>query len=216
MWAISTDGRVYPCPVLRTQPDNADAAAVIGTASIEKQDMHRAADLFRRMVERFPNNPRGWLGRGLVNLYKQDPKSGIRDLQQASKLMPTNAGTLVALGWAYIADHDFRLAETTFRKAVEVDHNFAEAQGGLASALVFQGRVDESKELIKIATRLNPANFGGAFARSLGLKLRGQDKRATKIVASLLEHEPAPGAKPLIEHLRIFMGKQDIRSDDRI
>jgi len=201
--------------VLEQQPENVDAAAVVGTASIEKQDMVRAQSVFDRMIKNQPNNPRAWLGSGLVKLYQHQVQPAIKDLNKATQFMPDNAGTMVALGWAHIANKDFTRAEATFRKAVEIDRNFAEAQGGLASALVFQNKIDEAKEIIKFARRLNPQNFGGAFAQSLSIKLRGKDKAAIDIVARLLEQEPLPGAKPLIEHIQIFVAKNDTPRDQK-
>lgn len=190
---------------LARSPHNADAAIVAGTASVERQEIKEAAAWFKRVVERQPDNARAWLGIGLVHMYLQQHEQAVEALQRARQLIPENSGTVVTLGWAKLAMRDISGAERVFREAVEVDRNFAESHGGLAVALAMQGKVDAAREAIKVATRLDSRGFGAAFAQSILLKLRGQDERATRLVAALLEQAPTEGARPLIEHIRDFL-----------
>ncbi len=122
--------------------------------------------------------------------------------------MPDNSGTIVALGWARLAARDARGAERTFRQAVAVDRNFAEAHGGLASTLALQARVDEAQQEVRVALRLDRAGFGASFARAVLLKIRGKEELAKELLAKVLQQAPAEGAQPLIEHLRIYGAKQ--------
>jgi tetratricopeptide (TPR) repeat protein len=194
--------------VLVSDPDNIEAGIVVGTSSVEQQEMEIAERFFSRILQRQPNNPRAWLGLGIIHLYQQKHSESIAALEKAVSLMPNNSGTIVALGWARLSARDTRGAEKTFRQSIDVDHNFAEAHGGLASALALQARVDEAHAAIRIAKRLDPANFGGHFASTIILKIHGKNELATKQLAHLLEQSPAPGAPSLIEHLRLYGAKQ--------
>lgn len=194
--------------VLASDPDNVEAGIVVGTASVEQQDMEIAERFFNRILQRQPNNPRAWLGLGIIHLYQQKHGEAITALETAVSLMPDNSGTIVALAWARLAARDTRGAEKTFRQAIDVDHNFAEAHGGLATTLALQARIDEAHGAIRIANRLDPANFGARFASTVILKIHGKSELATKQLAALLEQAPVPGSPSLIEHLRAFGAKQ--------
>lgn len=190
--------------VLVEAPDQIDASIVVGNAAIENQDMEKAAAEFRRTLQAQPQNGRGWLGLGLVHLYQEKHAEAIEALDRAVRLMPQNSGTIVALGWARLANRDARGAQDTFEQAIRVDRSFAEAHGGFATALAFQNKVDAAREAARVATRLDPANFGGAFANSILLTLQGKTVQAKERLAKLLHQSPAAGAKPLIDHLLLF------------
>jgi tetratricopeptide (TPR) repeat protein len=190
--------------VLARDPENLHASTVAGSYSVEQQDMEAAEKHFGRIVERQPQNGRGWLGLGLVRLYQQKHAESIQALDEAVRLMPNNSGTIVALGWAKLASRDARAAERTFRQAVAVDRNFAEAHGGLASALALQGRADEAQQAAKLANGLDRMNFGGRFAQSVLFKIRGNTEAATELLVRLMEQAPAPDSKSLMEHLRTY------------
>jgi tetratricopeptide (TPR) repeat protein len=190
--------------VLARDPENLHASTVAGSYSVEQQDMEAAEKHFGRIVERQPQNGRGWLGLGLVRLYQQKHAESIQALDEAVRLMPNNSGTIVALGWAKLASRDARAAERTFRQAVAVDRNFAEAHGGLASALALQGRADEAQQEAKLANGLDRMNFGGRFAQSVLFKIRGNTEAATELLVRLMEQAPAPDSKSLMEHLRTY------------
>jgi len=194
--------------VLARDPENLHASAVAGAWSVERQDMEAAERFFNNVLRREPENPRAWLGMGLVQLYQQKHAEAIAALEKAVSLMPDNSGTIVTLGWARLAAKDARGAERTFRQAVAVDRNFAEAHGGLASTLALQARVDEAQQEVRVALRLDRAGFGASFARAVLLKIRGKEELAKELLAKVLQQAPAEGAQPLIEHLRIYGAKQ--------
>lgn len=193
--------------VLARDPGNVNAGIVMGTASVEQQEMAIAERLFSNILKSQPDHPRAWLGLGVIHLYQQRHGDAIAALERATALMPDNPGTIVALAWARLAARDIRGAERTFRDAVQINRNFAEAHGGLASALALQGRVDEARAAGKTANRLDPGNFGGHFANTVILKILGKTELATRRLAELLEQSPAPGSPPLIEHLRVYGAK---------
>jgi tetratricopeptide (TPR) repeat protein len=195
--------------VLAQDPDNTDAEVVVGTAAIENQDIAEALQHFDHVVRIEPDNGRGWLGLGLAHLHEQQHDQAITELQTATELMPSSAGTIVALGWAKLTQKDVLGAEKVFRNALEVDRNFSESHGGLAVTLVMLGKEAEAREEARIATRLDPHSFGAAYARALMLKMGGKGEIATEMIARILEQPPQPGAKPLIEYLRIGLAKRD-------
>lgn len=194
--------------VLEQNPANPDAGVVVATRMIEQQQIDRAIDHFKQVVDAEPDNPRGWQGLGLGYLYQQDYAKAIQSLNKALQLVPGNETTLVILGWAELAGKDAVKAERAFRKALESDHNFGEAHGGLATALVFQNKLDPAREEIKLAMRLDPQGFGAVFANSVLLKLQGKGELGTRMLAKLFEQTPGQGSKPLIEYIQTFVRQQ--------
>ena len=197
--------------VLSEQPDNNDAATVVGNWQLQEQEIDKAARHFESVVRHQPNNPRGWLGLGLVQLYQQRHEEAIRSFERVLAGSPNHPGTLVTLGWAKLAHMDFKGSEAAFRQAIAADRNFGEAHGGLASALVFQGRQNEAEKEIRLGLGLDKQNFGAIFAKSIALSLSGKRQVGEKLLARMLQQAPAEGARPLIENIQIFVRQQGPR-----
>ena len=193
--------------VLRSSPENTHAALVVGTAAIESQEIARAGELFERILVREPDNARAWLGIGLARLYLQQHLDAVTALEKATQLLPKSVGIRVTLGWATITARDLVRAEQIFRAALEIDHNFGEAHGGLAVALALQSRVEAARESIKRAQRLDPHGFGAVFAQTVILKIQGKDQLATDILANMLQQAPRLDGKTLIEQIELFTRK---------
>jgi tetratricopeptide (TPR) repeat protein len=196
--------------VLRQDPDNTDAGIVAGTASMEEQEIAAAEEQFARILAREQDNARAWLGMGLVRMYRQQHAEAVSALQRAAELLPSSSGIFVTLGWAKIVARDLGGAEHVFRQALEVDRNFGEAHGGLASVLALQGRIDEARQVITRARRLNPQGFGAAFAQTLVLKQQGQQQEAIDLLSNLLMQAPRQDAQPLIEQIRIYASRNPL------
>jgi tetratricopeptide (TPR) repeat protein len=193
--------------VLRSSPENTHAALVLGTASIESQEIARASEQFERILAREPDNARAWLGIGLARLYQQQHAAAVTALEKATQLLPESVGIRVTLGWATITARDLVRAEQVFRDALEIDHNFGEAHGGLAVALALQARVEQARESISRARRLDPHGFGAVFAQTILLKIQGKDQLATDILARMLLQAPRLDGKTLIEQIELFTRK---------
>lgn len=194
--------------VVQQQPDNTDAAVVLGTWQIEQQDINQAIAHFGNVVRIEPDSPRGWQGLGLTYMYQQNFPKAIEALEKACALSLKDGTSLVVLGWAKLANRDAEAAEQTFLQAIKSDRNFGEAHGGLAAALVIQNKQDAARETIKIAMRLDPENFGAIFANSVLLQLRGKSEQGTRMLAKMLEHAPRPDGKPLIKYIQTFLQQQ--------
>lgn len=190
--------------VLKENPDQINAGLVAANAAVEQQDMGYARQQFFAIIRKEPAHGRAWLGLGLIYLYEREYPQAIDALEKASRLMPDNAGTIVALAWTRLAAKDAAGAEATFRHAIRADRNFAESHGGLASVFALQSKIDLAKEEIKIAQRLDPSCFGAAFANSILLKISGKDEHAKELLAKLLQQAPVSGAPALIDHLLAY------------
>jgi Tfp pilus assembly protein PilF len=113
-------------------------------------------------------------------------------LEQAVVAMPDHIGTWHALAWAQLMAGDATAADTSYRKAYELDRNFAESHGGLGLIAALAGRSDEAEASVKRALRLDPACITARYARSLLLEDRGEHAEAERLLAELLEQGAMP------------------------
>ena len=194
--------------VLAKAPDNPDANVVLGTWHVEQQQMDEALAYFQKVVRAEPDSPRGWQGQGLVYMYRRDFPRAIESVEKALQTMPDYATNHLIIGWAKLCNEDAVGSEKAFRQAVEANRNFAEAHGGLATALVFQKRIDEARDEIKKARGLDPKGFGATFAHSIILRLQGKSDMSTKLLSKMLEQQPMERSKPLIEHIQQYLQSQ--------
>ncbi|MBV1787741.1 tetratricopeptide repeat protein [Marinobacterium sp. D7] len=201
--------------LLQQHPENPDANVVMGTWHMEQQQVSQAVTHFQQVVQSEPNNPRGWQGLGLAYMHQQDFPKAIEALNKANDAMAGYPTNHLIIGWAKLANQDAVGAEQAFRKAIEIDHNFGEAHGGLASALVFQNRLDEARGEIKKAMGLSPKGFGAVYAQSISMQLRGKGEQGTKMLAKLLEQKPLPRSKPMIEYIQDYLKSQGHASTPR-
>ena len=186
---------------LAAEPDSVDANAVAGSLALEEQDIAGADVHFNRVLAQDPDNGRALLGAGLTLLHKDNHPAAIASLRKATDSMPGHSGTLVALGWSELTGGDPVGAEATFRRAIEADRGFAEAHGGLASALVHLQRLDEAKQAIDVANKLDRANFGAVYAVAALLKLDNRSDLADRLIARALQQAPVAGGPTLLEGL---------------
>jgi len=107
------------------------------------------------------------LGRSLAR--EGDLDAAIEHLETAVRLAPGERQFHSSLGQAYLRRGDFLEAEAAFRRVLEPPFVNAGAQANLARALIAQGRMDEARDALEEALRIEPGN---AQATVLLLKLK--------------------------------------------
>jgi Flp pilus assembly protein TadD len=186
---------------LKMEPNNADAAAVLGTHAIETQRIDEAEHLLQLVATQEPNNVRAWQGLALAALYREQHEQALGHLQRAIVSDPKNLGNYITLGWTHLTRHDYANAERAFRQGIDIDRNEAELHGGLATALVFQNRQEEARSEIARALGLEKQCFGAHFARSIQLRLSGKEDKAVRLVEQILQTRMRADGSSLLESL---------------
>jgi tetratricopeptide (TPR) repeat protein len=207
------DGVGLAQEALAEDPEDVDANVVMGLWSVEQQEPEEALRHCEQALRTEPENGRAWLGVGLVRLHQQAYGPAIDALTHAVRIHPDNPGINVTLGWARLVSQDHAGAEAVFRQAIEVDGRFAESHGGLATALAYQGRLDEAEVAITRAKRLDPTSMGADIARTVVLASRGEQRAGTDVFASMLDRAPQPGGRTLREHLQVYATRGRLPTD---
>lgn len=177
---------------LAHHPDQHEALLVAGTVALWRRQLPQAEAAFARALNRHPGSGRALSGLGQLLLLREQLEAGRELLQRAVAAMPDHIGTWHALAWAQLLCGDARAAEGSYRKAYELDRNFAESHGGLALIAALEGRADEADAAIRRALRLDPACLTARYARSLRLEEGGDPEGADQILSQLLSKDALP------------------------
>ena len=82
---------------------------------------------------------------------------------------------------------------------------------GWRITLVFMKHYTEARRATRIALRLNPASFGGIYARGALLALDGKRAQGEAEIAQALQRPIMSDGRSLIEHLQVYLRRQIAR-----
>jgi tetratricopeptide (TPR) repeat protein len=118
--------------------------------------------------------------------------------RKAIELNPRLAEGYVLIGDSYVSspafgcarDRDSRMAEDSFRKALELNPYFAAAHVRLAAELEWSGRTEEGLRELETALRLLPNNVALLRARATGLMWLGRADETEQQLRALAAQTP--------------------------
>ena len=163
-------------------------------------DLQRAVLHFEKAIDREPVYARAYAG--LADCYSvmraynlAPPNESIRQARAAArKALELDEGLAEAhtsLGLiAQIYDWDWQTAEKEYRRAIQLDPNYATAHHWYAELLAYRGRFDEAFAEIELARQLDPLSLIIATDRGEILYLSREYDRAIAQVRSVLDMEP--------------------------
>jgi tetratricopeptide (TPR) repeat protein len=165
-------------------------AALIGACS--------PAARARGMTVQQPDIDRG------IDLYNSgEYQEAVRILEPAAG---GNARGLTYLGLSRLQLQQHAPAEEAFRKALEIDPNYAQAHYGLGLALGYLGQRDKAIESLQKAVDIDPQNAYAHYHLALGLNQSGAKDRAILHLQRFLDLLPdapeAPQVRQLLSQLR--------------
>jgi TolB-like protein/DNA-binding winged helix-turn-helix (wHTH) protein/Flp pilus assembly protein TadD len=163
-------------------------------------DLKTAIFHFEKAIARDPEYARAYAGLAdsytvmrAYNLAPQDEtiQSARAAALKALELDDGLAEAHTSLGLiAQIYDWDWRTAETQYRRAIELDPNYAAAHHWYAELLAYRGRFDEAFAEIELARQLDPLSLIIATDRGEILYLSRDYDGAIAQVRGVLEMEP--------------------------
>lgn len=184
--AAAAEGREAARQALALDPFQADALAALGTLSLEAHDAAASYDAFARVLSQQPANGRALAGAGEALLLGGDVEGARPLLDKASAAMPGHLGTWHARAWAALLGGDVDAAAACFEAALAVDRNFGESHGGMALVHVLRGELDQGRQDVRVALRLDPAGRNARYAQSLLWRNEGREREAESMVSGIL------------------------------
>lgn len=179
----------------------ADGLAVLGMLALNDLRPSEAEPLFERALGIEPENPRAWLGKGLVQLTAGHLGEAAASIDRAAGLFQRHLGSWAAAGWAYVVQGDHRAGRERFERALALDDSFAEAQGALAVLDIMEGRLDQGRRRTQVALRLDRNCLSAALANSLVLTAAGDQAPAHRIREAALKAPVGPNGRSILEML---------------
>jgi tetratricopeptide (TPR) repeat protein len=180
---------------LARDPDNVDALIVDGTIRAERLDAAGAQASFQRALQRAPENGRAWVGLGSITMLSHDFSTAAEQLQRGLATMPKHVGSWQALGWNHIFAGKLDDAENVFKHAIELNRNFAESYGGLASVAAMRGDRANAEHLIEVAERLDKDCQSTKFAHAVLAGQKGGPEMFRKELARAIRTLPGDAAR---------------------
>jgi TolB-like protein/DNA-binding winged helix-turn-helix (wHTH) protein/Tfp pilus assembly protein PilF len=164
------------------------------------EGFQRAVEYFQQAIIKDPNYARAYAGLAdsyalMSSYYQVQPKelmpkaraAALRALELDDRL--AEAHTSLAL-IAQNYDWDWQTVEKEYRRAIELDPNYATAHHWYAESLALQGRFDEAFVEIERARQLDPLSLIIAADRGAILYFSRQYDRAIEQLRTVLDMEP--------------------------
>jgi Tfp pilus assembly protein PilF len=174
-----------------------------GRYSAEKrtpQGLRQAVQYFQQAIEKDPNDARSYAALAdsysLMSGYYLGPPNELMPKAKAAALKAVELDDNLAEAHTSLAliaqnyDWDWKTAEQRYRRAVELDPNYATAHHWYAELLVIRGRFDEAFPEIERARRLDPVSLIVAADYAVFLHYDRQYDKAIQQFRSVLEMEP--------------------------
>jgi eukaryotic-like serine/threonine-protein kinase len=193
------------------RPNSAAARNNLGNVFLDQKNVTEAIAYYRKAIELDPKMAAAHNNLGNAFHRQKNLAESIAHYKKAIEFGPTIAVYQLNLGAVLCDDlKDYGKAVACFRKAIEIDLNYADAYCGLGNALSAQNKLDEAMRHYRKAIELDPKHFG-AYT-NLGVALRRQNKwdEAIALHKKFIELDPnfAEGHNKLGKALR-EQGKLD-------
>lgn len=199
-----------------------DKALLKATSYTKKGEIVEAENLYRTVLQMYPNNKRAQKGlvalnkfsqstsrqdppreiiNQLVNLYNQNQLAEV--IEQATPLTKQYPKAFIVwniLGTAAAQTGKLEKAINSFEKAISLKPNYAEAHNNFGNALKEQGRLEEAIEAFNKALLLKPdfaeayRNIGNAFK---DVKFNHSSPEIHKTIISLLDQKSSVRPKDI-------------------
>lgn len=173
--------------------EHPDALTTLGTLALGDERATEALDLFDRALDRNPQVPRAWVGRGLARLMTGQSPDAAADIDRGAEMFGDHLGSWIAAGWAHFVNKDLASARARFETALQLDDTFAETHGSLAVLDLLEGNVEGAREKSEIALRLDRQCYSAALARSL-LAAGAGDQATAKRIYDAAVNTPVDGS----------------------
>lgn len=144
-----------------------------------------AIQFARQALAMNPEDGRAWSALAFGVMLGGDLEEADRCFSKALHFMPGHVGTWHGHAWTKMLRGDLGAALGCFEQALLIDRNFADSHGGLAVVLVRQGLVDEARQAVERALRLDPQSVSALYATAL-LSGQGDDSESVRRLARRL------------------------------
>ncbi len=181
-----------------------------------KDGFHQAADYFQQSIANDPNYARAYAGLAdtfaLMSSWSYVPQSETIPKARAAALRALQLDDSLAEAHTSLAliaenyDYDWQTAEKEYRRAIQLDPQYATAHQWYAECLSFQGRFPEALEESQRARQLDPLSLIIATDHAVILYFARQYDRAIEQFRAVLAMEPNFGRAHMVVYAYVEKG----------
>jgi TolB-like protein/Flp pilus assembly protein TadD len=185
-----------------------------------REDLSRAGDYFHKAIELDPAYAAAWSG--LANVHSREAqaffvpaeegyKRARQEAEKALSLDGSQAEAHAALGWIERSyDWDWSAAETSFRRALELEPGNSTAVRGAGLVAFTQGKLGEAEGLARRAAELDPLSPGPHFNLGVYAYYGGRYPEAITSFSKALELNPdAPNAHAFLGRVHLAQSRAE-------
>jgi TolB-like protein/DNA-binding winged helix-turn-helix (wHTH) protein len=181
-----------------------------------KDGFHQAADYFQQSIVNDPNYARAYAGLAdtfaLMSSWSFVPQTEAIPKARAAALRALQLDDSLAEAHTSLAliaenyDYDWQTAEKEYRRAIQLDPQYATAHQWYAECLSFQGRFTEALEESERARQLDPLSLIIATDHAVILYFARQYDRAIEQFRAVLAMEPNFGRAHMVVYPYVEKG----------
>lgn len=182
---------------LQQNPYAIEALLARTSLHLEASEYDFAEADIRTATEKYPQNGRAWSSLALLEFNNFQFEKAKEAAEQAVIYMPDHIGTWHLLGWSYLTLNQLPEALNAFEKSYDIDRNFAETHGGLASVYAHLGETKKANNHVKLAEKLDPNSFALVYAKMVLLNADNKSDQAKTVFDNLMGRvNPKSGKTP--------------------
>jgi Flp pilus assembly protein TadD len=180
---------------LALDPEDADAAGLLGGYLVEAGRPREAARVLAPYAERTDPDPDVLTSRGMALAALGETKAALATFEHARSLSPGNPMSLVNIGTSHLILGDLVHAREAFLAAIDIAPDSARAHSNLGVIAAREGRPEEAIARWRAALALDPRDFQTLFNLATTLRRRGQDSEARLLLERYVSVAPPSEAK---------------------
>jgi tetratricopeptide (TPR) repeat protein len=175
-----------------------------GTKEIAKNDLVKATETLRSLVEADPKDYPAWNELGMVYFIQKDLEAAANAYTKAIELKPDYVTALVSLGRVRLAQKNNEAAVTVLETAIKADPKSASANYFLGEAYLAVKKGSLAVNYLNEALKLDPVGMANAHLRLATLyNLAGYKDRAALEYNEFLKKKPDyPDAQKLRDYIK--------------
>ena len=190
---------------------NMEALLAKASVEMERHDNVEAITSFTTLCETYPRIGRAWSGLATVQFNELNIDEAIKSALKATEYMGQHIGTWHLLGWCYLMKGQAQEALKSFEQSYQIDRNFADTHGGLASAYAMLGKDELATRHKKLAKRLDNNAQAYLFAEFVNLYRSGQIEKAKQLIQNVGKNQVATLGKSVsdvVKHKIVHMKRK--------
>jgi tetratricopeptide (TPR) repeat protein len=181
-------------PVLKTYPEVSTPHAVDGAVKRAKKDYAASRVAYNRALALSPKSMEALSGLVALDLIEKKGADARARVERRLEEEPNNVDVLVLAGRVYLSQRDLPRAESSLRKAIQIDSAASSAYPLLATVLLASGKLEAARAEYDQMAQRDSKNVAAATMSAMIVFSQGKRADAKKRYEAIVSASPAAGS----------------------